>query len=71
MTPRELENSNLWSPIRLDPNISKIAGDAIYEKKQSPIARLSDVRQYMVGYPGDSMASCYSGVGLTSESFAV
>jgi len=40
-------------------------------KKQSPIARLSAVRQYMVGYHSDSMGSCYSGVGHTSESFAV
>jgi len=43
----------------IEPNTSKTAGDAILQ--QSLITRQSIVKRYTVGYPSDSLASCFSG----------
>jgi len=57
--PRKVK---LVTPIRLERNISKTAGDAL--QQQSLITRSSAVRQHTVGYPCDSLASCCKNVRL-------
>jgi len=48
-------------PVRLEPNISKTAANAVYQ--QSLITKESLLWGSTVGYPSDSLASCSSWSG--------
>ena len=75
MTSRDLEKSNSWPPIRLERNISKTAGfsDSVQKAHQWEMAyglsnsHVTDEFTWppkvlwgsTVGYPSDSLASCF------------